>query len=421
MKRRITVIICLCISILIVIFLLTRREQVDNGNNSYELKDKSTIEVDASSESTAESEIYEKGYDLPIDKDEEKAAKDECRAIVKSISDIFKSAKKIDSFNIELSEKEVNECVDKISLLGYSVTSKERYANMQNYKGFDMFLKNCINKKAGVHIIYEVLSSGGICRKKYIFDGADLYVLSALYVWEGDNDENISITYDRIKNWKYTESGWFGYELCVPEYPEVTEMVDGACLIRVLPLSKQKIQMSKKYVSIIAYQGNNLLCSNWDENHLKKLDYNGLFEYLYLLEHKEKPDIKKTENGIRKEEFENLMTKYLPVSKQQLQKYAQYDKKNKVYLWKKLGYINYTLSEFGTSYPEVVKYKNNSDGTVTLTVNAVCEMILYNEAVITHELTIKENEDGSFTYLGNKILSDDLCNVPDYQYRVYKD
>ena len=48
-------------------------------------------------------------------------------------------------------------------------------------------------------------------------------------------------------------------------------------------------------------------------------------------------------------------------------------------------------------------------------------MILYNEAVITHELTIKENEDGSFTYLGNKILSDDLCNVPDYQYRVYKD
>ena len=201
MKRRITVIICLCISILIVIFLLTRREQVDIGNNSFELKDKSTIEVDASSESTAESEIYEKGYDLPIDKDEEKAAKDECRAIVKSISDIFKSAKKIDSFNIELSEKEVNECVDKISLLGYSVTSKERYANMQNYKGFDMFLKNCINKKAGVHFIYEVLSSGGICRKKYIFDGADLYVLSALYVWEGVNDENISISYDRIKNW----------------------------------------------------------------------------------------------------------------------------------------------------------------------------------------------------------------------------
>lgn len=55
----------------------------------------------------------------------------------------------------------------------------------------------------------------------------------------------------------------------------------------------------------------------------------------------------------------------------------------------RLGCFNYTPSFFGTSNPEVTKIKNNSDGTITLTVDAVCEMVLCNEAVITHELTVK--------------------------------
>ena len=35
-------------------------------------------------------------------------------------------------------------------------------------------------------------------------------------------------------------------------------------------------------------------------------------------------------------------------------------------------------------------------------------MVLNDEAVITHELTIKENADGSFMYMGNKILDDGI-------------
>ena len=30
------------------------------------------------------------------------------------------------------------------------------------------------------------------------------------------------------KEWKYTDKGWFCYELCVPEPPEVSEIVDGS-------------------------------------------------------------------------------------------------------------------------------------------------------------------------------------------------
>ena len=64
--------------------------------------------------------------------------------------------------------------------------------------------------------------------------------------------------------------------------------------------------------------------------------------------------------------------------------------------------------------------KENKDGTVTLTVEAVCEMVVCNDAVITHELTVRFREDGSFQYLGNKILDDGIQDIPEYQYRIWK-
>lgn len=68
--------------------------------------------------------------------------------------------------------------------------------------------------------------------------------------------------------------------------------------------------------------------------------------------------------------------------------------------------------------PEVVEVRENPDGTVTLTVNAVCDMVICDDALITHDLTVKFKEDESFQYLGNEIRKEDRNNVPEYQYRV---
>ena len=62
--------------------------------------------------------------------------------------------------------------------------------------------------------------------------------------------------------------------------------------------------------------------------------------------------------------------------------------------------------------------KENGDGTVTLTVEAVCDTVICDDAVITHELTVRFAEDGSFQYLGNEILNDGIMHIPDYQYRI---
>ena len=111
---------------------------------------------------------------------------------------------------------------------------------------------------------------------------------------------------------------------------------------------------------------------------------------------------------------------YLPITKEMIREYAVFDEENQTYVWEGLGCLNYVPTFFGTSLPEVTDVKENEDGTITLTVEAVCDTVVCNDAVITHELTMKFADDGSFQYLGNKILDDGLNNIPDYQYRLGK-
>ncbi len=336
-------------------------------------------------------EIYE-GYHIPIDDMEREEAEADCQRVME--------------------EGKVNEteCL---------VHTGVPYSNMEHYEIMDDFLKNCLNGKSGLAVVYEIYSDGGIGRKKYIYDGINMYLLGINAVWNKENRVEIAyISYTRIKDWKYTDKGWFGYELCVPKPPEVTEIVDGSSLIRIKPMTEEEQELSKRCVYGLGYQGNNLLCSDWNEDNMEKLDYNGMYEYLYEMKYGEKMNPEKYSDGIPKEEFENLIMEYLPITAEELQAYAVFDEGSQTYEWVRLGCCNYAPTFFGTSLPEVTHIKENEDGTVTLTVEAVCDMVLCDDAVITSALVVKFADDGSFRYLGNKILDNGKEHIPDYQYRI---
>lgn len=364
-------------------------------------------------------EQWEKGYDLPVDEQEREEAELQCKEMMERISGIYESAYKGEVSNVVLDDKTVLEMQKKLMETEYPVTTLITYSNMGNYESVDSFLEDCTVGKSGSVVIYEIHDDGGIGRLKFIFDGTDMYVVSAGEIWNDNNKPGISyISYTRIKEWKYTEKGWFCYELCVPEPPEVSEIMDGSCLIRIKPMTEEQREMSERCVRGLGYQGQNLLCSNWDAENVSELDYNGMFEYLYGMKYGEKFNSEDYPNGIPKEEFENLIMEYLPVTAEQIREYAVFDEKNQTYYWARLGCFNYAPTFFGTSLPEVVDIKENEDGTITLTVEAVCDMVICDDAVITHELTVRFAEDGSFQYLGNDILNDGIMHIPDYQYRI---
>lgn len=398
-----------------------KTNDVKKTSSQHEKKLKS-VPNNNTKEDVISEEDLEKGYDLPVSAQENEEATRDSMQIMSGLEHIYRNADKGDSLNVVLDNKSICKMIKKIKQQGYSVTVSEDYSNMENYKRFSSFLAKAQKKQKGSGIIYEVHSEGSIGREKFIYDGKDMFLLASNASWDDNGKPIITfVSYTRIKKWRYSRKGWFCYELCVPEYPEVTEMVDGSCLIRIKPMSDNKRKLSRKCVRGLAYQGNNILCSNWDQEHMQKIDYNGLYEYLYAMKYKKKFNGKKYPSGIPKDQFEQLIMEYLPVSREEIEKYASYNEKKKTYDWMRLGCFNYAPNFFGTSIPEVTKIKHNSNGTVTLTVDAVCEMVLCNEAVITHELTVKFNKDGSFRYLGNKILNGGIKEIPEYQYRILKE
>ena len=398
-----------------------KTNDVKKTSSQHEKKLKS-VPNNNTKEDVISEEDLEKGYDLPVSAQENEEATRDSMQIMSGLEHIYRNADKGDSLNVVLDNKSICKMIKKIKQQGYSVTVSEDYSNMENYKRFSSFLAKAQEKQKGSGVIYEVHSEGSIGREKFIYDGKEMFLLASNASWDDNGKPIITfVSYKRIKKWRYSRKGWFCYELCVPEYPEVTEMVDGSCLIRIKPMSDNKRKLSRKCVRGLAYQGNNILCSNWDQEHMQKIDYNGLYEYLYAMKYKKKFNGKKYPSGIPKDQFEQLIMEYLPVSREDIEKYASYNEKKKTYDWMRLGCFNYAPNFFGTSIPEVTKIKHNSNGTVTLTVDAVCEMVLCNEAVITHELTVKFNKDGSFRYLGNKILNGGIKKIPEYQYRILKE
>ena len=416
MKKR----ICFVIPILCLLCGCIRQNQTFGSPLPERSEITSMKENENSKEDAAEQ--WEKGYDLPIAVSERKEAEDACETVLELISDIYAQADKGNAVNTVLDNETIDKMQERIKEKGYPVTTKKAYAAVENYKKVEDFLINCQDEKAGSAVLYDLHSDGSIGRDKFIFDGKDMYVLSASAVLNNRNIcEVYDISYAKIKEWKYTETGWFGYAVCVPEPPEVTEIVNESRLIRVKPMDETLRELSEKCVQGLGYQGNNLLCSNWDTEHMEELDYNGLYEYLYEMKYQKKFPANDYFDGIPREEFEHLLMEYLPVTAEQLQSWAVFDKEKQMYASERSGCLNYTPTFFGTSLPEVTGTRENADGTVTLTVDAVCDMILCDNAVITHELTVKFADDGSFQYLGNKILNDGIKKIPEYQYRIRKE
>ena len=153
---------------------------------------------------------------------------------------------------------------------------------------------------------------------------------------------------------------------------------------------------------------------------MQDLDYNGIFEYLYNMKYGEKFSNETGVVGVTADEFESVIMTYLPVTAEELKEWAVYDEQSNTYAWQRLGCGNYAPTHFGLSLPEVIEIKYNEDGTVVLTINAVCDSVVCNDAVITHELTVKFQYEGSVHYVGNRILDNGIDNIPKYQYRLDK-
>ncbi len=362
-----------------------------------------------------------KGYGLPVSEKERAEAEKDCFAKMELVRDLLPKYEGEDGYgsSIEIPGEQIQKAVERIAERGCCVLTSEPYADMRNHERFKAFLEGVARGECGGEILYKISGDGRISRLKYYCDGKDMYVITAVVSWQSEEAPVLNyLDHTQIEEWRFTGKGWFAYKLCVPRYPEVTEVVDGSCMVRVIPMSDENREMSEKCVLQVAYKGNNLFCHDWDEAHMEELDYNGLYEYFYRMKYEELFPAEDHRGGIPEEDFESLMAEYLPVTGEELRRYAVYDAKSRTYAWEMQEYSNDAPVFFSASVPEVVQIRENEDGTVTLTVDAVCEMLLCDDAAVTHEVTVKFEEDGSFRYLGNRVMRCSMGDMPKYHDRI---
>ena len=82
---------------------------------------------------------------------------------------------------------------------------------------------------------------------------------------------------------------------------------------------------------------------------------------------------------------------------------AQYNSEFDSYPWRQIVTNDFVFLHYYTCEPQVVAYKSNSDGTITLTVEML-STDLKMDCLFAHEVTVRPFSDGTFHYVGNKVI-----------------
>ena len=104
---------------------------------------------------------------------------------------------------------------------------------------------------------------------------------------------------------------------------------------------------------------------------------------------------------VPKDEFEKVIMTYFHIDSEVLQSKTIYNSSDATYEYKPRGFYEVEYPEY--PYSEVVGFTENSDGTITLTVNVVFP---YNgdSQVYSHEVVVRPLDNGGVQYVSNRII-----------------
>jgi len=334
-----------------------------------------------------------------ISEEEKQQIKDMALQATERVQIVYKDIEIADgptySSNItNFSEEQVKEVV---RLLGESgVISVAENVNMENPEAIKEFYLSYLNKKDAMFTVFEVNSDGliGVITFVYRQDKLQTYYVGVGWK-EGGIPELRDTLVSNVAEIKLTEKGYFIYA-----YEAVIAHASLRQYWRTTPLSVECRELTEKYISGLSYVNYNLLVTNWDSSNVEDILMPCMFEDIYRIHMGENLRVGGSD-GISAEIYEEIMTTYFPVSIEQLRENCGYDEGSDSYQYEMI---------FASPYPpfgEVVDYRENADGTITLFVDGVWAD--YNsDYAFTNQIVILPLENGRFRYLSNSITQKEL-------------
>ncbi len=286
--------------------------------------------------------------------------------------------------------KEVVKCLGEEGLVSVSDG-----INMENHQKMEDFYSAYLSGRDAMVTVSDVDRSGNIDALTFVYRNGKIQSYYVATGWrEGGIPEIKSFGINDLQEIKLTEKGYFIYT-----NSEVIAHGNLREYFRVKPLPDECRELTKKYIEGLSFVNYNMLVTNWDAGNVEEILLPRMFEDIYRIYTKEPLE---TEGGlIPAEIYERVMTTCFPVSVEQVREYCGY-------LADADGY-EYEMI-FARQFPpfgEVVDYRQNQDGTITLYVDGVWPD--YNsDCAFTNQIVVLPFEDGTFRYLSNAVWQKEL-------------
>lgn len=411
------------VTVLMVLFFKYDKSEDNNSSNTEKVSQESvdySVSANNSPDNTYITQVFS-----PIEGSSLSKLEKEAVDAVSLCAEIYSSAEKGSAYNTSLSDNTVAAMVAALGEGGYSAIDYAGDLDMVNYEPVADF-GECINIRKNAECAYFVVHPDGLVhevRLTYSSGQASALTISMEWDKEGKPSVYTSNQYP-IQYINYTSNGWliFG-RVAAESLSEVAPAANSNTLVRVVPYDNIRRQLCSRYISSVSYAGNNLFTIDWNSSAFAQLDFNSLYPALFgsyngtdMLTAATATSIAGLQmldgtnlHLVPSESFERIMGHYFNIGPDMLRILSDYSPKNDAY------YILAPQSEFESSSthlpePEVIDYWYNSDGSLTMKVNAVS--VWYGtDCSFTHDLTIMETKDG-FKYISNHVYPTDANNLP---------
>ena len=342
---------------------------------------------------------------------------------VRAVSEEYQEdAEEIINICIDLYEKaaEENKLADLETILsivnrfgenGYPAVDSRNQVNMTEAEQVVEFCEMVDAKKEAEITVIEVGYLSGFIKYDLQTKDGNVDVSRSCYKYENGTIQRYTTGSYRAEDWNYTKEGYlmfYGIWYSDESYILTLSGVKENTALRVQPLDKTCRELTRKYLTPISFEQNNMFIVDWSENDFGELNFYDMYDILYQKENGEYVPYVADDNlgigavyRIPKEEFESVIMTYFNIDSETLKSKTVYYSEDSTYEYKPRGFEEVEYPEY--PYSEVIGFSENSDGTITLAANVVFPHS-GNSKVYAHEVVVRPLEDGGVQYVSNYII-----------------
>lgn len=311
----------------------------------------------------------------------------------------------------------IRSIVNRFGENGYPAVDSKNQINMTEADQVIQFCEMVDEKEEAEITIIEVGYWGDFVKYDLHTKDGNVDVIRNYYKYENGNIQRNTTGSYQAEYWNYTEEGYLMFSgVCYSEdlYILTLSGVEENTALRVRPLDETCRELTRKYLLPINFEQNNMFIVDWSEDDFGELNFYDMYDILYQKENGEYVPYVADDNlgvgavyRIPKDEFESVIMAYFNIDSETLQSKTVYHSEDSSYEYKPRGFEEVEYPEY--PYSEVIEFKENGDGTITLTANVVFPYS-GNSKVYAHEVVVRPLENGGVQYVSNrKIPSEDNC------------